>query len=1209
MPTVKSSKLYGQDDELNSLLEGGDTADYKSTFTKAKSALDTEISKREGPSTLKKITGQLASQGYQAVQEGAELIGTEETAKFAKAKRDFVEKSFLGRSETGPSLVEGFASGVTYGGSKVIETLSTLASEVPGIPFVSGNPLLVLAKPSAKNVLDKQLDRIAEADKIGATTYGTLTRNVGPVTQSLAIMPNAGAGILNPAQSAFKGIAPRLAEGAAEIGASSGIVTLANSEGSITERFRESLSAAARDGFLGTILNVTLGGIGNVYRSIKSGSKTEMEAAKRSIGENILGDAPKADQSRFLDQVESNLATKDTLGVTVDPTDILQSLKAKFKTVEVPQSIKTDEQAREFFSSQKIQPTLSDVLPKGDTSIQNIKAKDTVTYGAINRTPEYEQRIVENERALKAFGDEFTSKSSNPASVGSIQNLAKAHIDDIRIQREAIESDIVTSIQNGGANYKIKDAELKAYDELTQAHNDVKAIMDKNFAKVPEYTSPTLGAEKIKQDLLGEIGSDAFTRADLESSPALKTIFGQDKLSVSELGKAVTRLNGEIRSRMAKSEGREALGDLFAARDFLDNKYEALIATRFKGADSITKAEANAAYREFGERFKARYDEIGGKFKQTAATTVFDRYRTGKLKQDEVLSTFILPDSGKGVRAGLEQLGVTYGDKALAGERTKEFLLSKLYTNLAANTANPSKVLETFKRQYSEAINYFPEVKKEFDSLGSEFTTYDTALAALQGKTKEAVYPLLTKISGGKKRVEDIIDTGLFGTKNADALDLELLTTQVGNSPMAKAELADAFSTRFSKNIVSDNPSTNNMFNWQKLDNLLTNPSKRQWLETNVGKDTVTDLERFRDAAKDISATGKTKQLTQNSQTADKVGIVAKGKKLAYNAFRALSFVPAAYSTNMVADLLANVAKAEKNGVFESAVADFILNPKESVAIMRDVINGIPPQYVQRARAINDTISRTTNQIVRGVETINKERGVEPAVPDEEEVQQPSQPAAYGEDDELNNLLDSTPSGTVPSTPATTDPDKKKVEIERTVSTPQRHSETIDYILQNGGKHARYYAMIAGPESLGAPDPLTAKNPDSSARGLFQFTKGTWADLVKQYGKQDGVSIGDINSREAQMKMIKRFTQRNWEKLRQDLKRDPTYSELYLAHFLGDSGGPSFIKALSKESNRNLPVSNFVSKDAFEDNRPVFTKNGRERTLYETYKHIRSKLS
>ncbi len=133
----------------------------------------------------------------------------------------------------------------------------------------------------------------------------------------------------------------------------------------------------------------------------------------------------------------------------------------------------------------------------------------------------------------------------------------------------------------------------------------------------------------------------------------------------------------------------------------------------------------------------------------------------------------------------------------------------------------------------------------------------------------------------------------------------------------------------------------------------------------------------------------------------------------------------------------------------------------------------------------------------------------------------------------------------------------------------------------------------ANQESRLNPD---AKNRNSSATGLYQFTSGTWMDMVKRHGAEHGLEkYAQAISRGADG----RWTVKNKEMRKEilDLRKDPRLSalmageyakdnaqvlearlgrkatdqDLYLAHFLGAGGAIKMIKSRHLDGTGDSP--------------------------------------
>lgn len=155
--------------------------------------------------------------------------------------------------------------------------------------------------------------------------------------------------------------------------------------------------------------------------------------------------------------------------------------------------------------------------------------------------------------------------------------------------------------------------------------------------------------------------------------------------------------------------------------------------------------------------------------------------------------------------------------------------------------------------------------------------------------------------------------------------------------------------------------------------------------------------------------------------------------------------------------------------------------------------------------------------------------------------------------------------------------------------------------ISNDTLQTNYFDRLAQAESGGNPN---AKAKTSSASGLFQFTDGTWRDMVKKYGKEYGITMRDKNNPEAQRIMVEKFTEENAQVLSKVLGRAPNDGELYLAHFAGAGGAKRLLKARGKK----MPAAKILPSAA-KANRTIFYDGRRARTPDEVISLLASKVT
>lgn len=128
----------------------------------------------------------------------------------------------------------------------------------------------------------------------------------------------------------------------------------------------------------------------------------------------------------------------------------------------------------------------------------------------------------------------------------------------------------------------------------------------------------------------------------------------------------------------------------------------------------------------------------------------------------------------------------------------------------------------------------------------------------------------------------------------------------------------------------------------------------------------------------------------------------------------------------------------------------------------------------------------------------------------------------------------------------------------------QRQPEVVVSLL--GGDTGDYYSKIRSAES-GGDD--RAANPNSTARGRYQFLSGTWAELVRNNPNSGLTLDGRFDSQQQEI-AIRIFTEQNGRQL-EAAGIPATHANLYAAHFLGAGGAK-----LVLQSSPDTPISAVV---------------------------------
>src|SRR3954449_4012273 len=170
----------------------------------------------------------------------------------------------------------------------------------------------------------------------------------------------------------------------------------------------------------------------------------------------------------------------------------------------------------------------------------------------------------------------------------------------------------------------------------------------------------------------------------------------------------------------------------------------------------------------------------------------------------------------------------------------------------------------------------------------------------------------------------------------------------------------------------------------------------------------------------------------------------------------------------------------------------------------------------------------------------------------------------------------------IPVPEATRNP--QEILVFEQMRVPRWLAETVVRAAQVTGVDPAYLMALADKESSLLPD---NKARTSSAEGLFQFVEGTWLEVLHRYGPKHGYAaeaeaiqivkgrpvVSNSNERERILDlrrdpylsalMAGEMITTHREILAGKVARDPSFAELYMAHFLGVNGASRFVALLS----------------------------------------------
>jgi hypothetical protein len=174
---------------------------------------------------------------------------------------------------------------------------------------------------------------------------------------------------------------------------------------------------------------------------------------------------------------------------------------------------------------------------------------------------------------------------------------------------------------------------------------------------------------------------------------------------------------------------------------------------------------------------------------------------------------------------------------------------------------------------------------------------------------------------------------------------------------------------------------------------------------------------------------------------------------------------------------------------------------------------------------------------------------------------------------------------------------------------PQAIQAAVRQASDRTGVDFSYLMAKAAQESSFDPE---AKAATSSATGLYQFTEGTWLNMVEQHGADYGLgreasqiqrrSDGSLSVQDPQAKrdilelrkdpkissyLAAEFARDNQSQLQETVGGEIGATELYMAHFLGAGGATKFLNGMHQNPDQSaaalLPEAASANKGVFYD--------------------------
>lgn len=701
---------------------------------------------------------------------------------------------------------------------------------------------------------------------------------------------------------------------------------------------------------------IVLGGGGMLYGAGKNifdwykASKMNMDEA----ASEIMQEAVRRDPSGMA-VAEQQLAKgiPQSVPLQVDPTDTVESLSKKYPGIKIDEKIyDTPQKVQDYVKGLSYNPTTQEITHN--------KEIGKITRQAVYLGDDKLQNQVDNNVQYQ-FGK--LGEKSNIAKPGDVETFTQKAGDQARILEADKKRDL------GAANRVIANQDTKAqavakglgkdrspeayakYVRQYQADLQTKEAVAGNVWNSTKYSNaPGLAPylEDITDVAKGGV-SAKIAQETIGGSSAIKNLLevqdANKKLTVGDIEKTISQLNGEISAAYKANDGGKA-EVLKQVQKYIEDGHEATLQNLIKGdevADDI-KNSLNWYKEEFAPKYGKTYDPEAKRMITTTNTTVNKAFNRGTLDSDSFLSNYFKPNANGASKEPARSLKVLFNQPGEAENLMGSHVFSKLAGMADPQTgALTSKQVSSFIAKHSEALGEYPGLSAKLSKL---------QVGLQKGEiTKQAALDRISDIKAQYKKAEREFNNSYLGkvygspeqfnTVVAKALNettpsgWQSLMDNAAKDPRAERALQQGVMDYVNSHVVADAGSRINKVNLPKLLEMTRrgNPMYDR-LETVLGKQNMEDFKGIVNSLQENIQLGKLDSKvspTGESPTAGGITALAQ-RKAANSAARILVNWKAGIFSDTLTSAVQSLAK--ENPAFQEAIVKIASDPDYTLKIL-----------------------------------------------------------------------------------------------------------------------------------------------------------------------------------------------------------------------------------------------------------------------------------